>query len=104
MGDICCPVCHSAKESVQHVVYDYPFTKEVWMRAGLVHLLEAYSSFGIWLRNILLSSHKEVLSRVAVLCWALWRNRNSVVWEGKSSTPCQLLVSHITYLKKWEEA
>lgn len=38
-----------------------------------------------------------------MLSWALWKNRNTVVREGKNVMTCHLVFHHLAYIRKWED-
>lgn len=59
-------------------------------------------SAGSWRLITRISSEFEgnESKRAMAIVWAMWRNRNQVVWNGKSSTPAQVVFSAASYLAK----
>lgn len=40
--------------------------------------------------------------RLMVVVWEIWRHRNEVVWEGKASTPAQVVFALTGFMVKWK--
>ncbi|KAK4267368.1 hypothetical protein QN277_024155 [Acacia crassicarpa] len=85
-----CPVCSSDTETIQHVLRDCPDTKKLWRQIVPRHVWRRFSSLrdDLWIRwNV---SHRgknqqadEWRNIFTIVCWWLWRRRNTLVFEGK---------------------
>ncbi|XP_060960620.1 uncharacterized protein LOC133031197 [Cannabis sativa] len=46
----------------------------------------------------------DVICRVVIICWALWKARNTLVWDKKASSSTQILTSAWVTLDHWRKA
>ncbi|KAK4285196.1 hypothetical protein QN277_001926 [Acacia crassicarpa] len=89
-SDSRCPVCDAEIENLQHVLRDCPETLNLWKSVVPQCLWSKFSSlsFDHWFQWN--SSYKdrrveseEWRQQFILICWWLWRPRNSFVFEGK---------------------
>ncbi|KAG8646018.1 hypothetical protein MANES_10G114432v8 [Manihot esculenta] len=54
-----------------------------------------------WFLAIFAPASIDKCKLILMVCWALWTNRNSIVWEDKGQSPSQ--VSHMAsrFLQNW---
>lgn len=102
--DVSCPVCESGTKTVLHVLVQCSYAQDVWIRANVGVIGGEEGCFMDWLRNMFDVYRKELWSRIAVVCWSLWRNSNCVVWEGKKHRLQWISVQAATLLSHWNAA
>uniref|UniRef100_A0A803PZF8 RNase H type-1 domain-containing protein n=1 Tax=Cannabis sativa TaxID=3483 RepID=A0A803PZF8_CANSA len=61
-------------------------------------------TIGQWLHHVFTSFDDDISCRAVMLCWALWKARNTLVWNKKASSPSQVLCSAWTTLDHWCKA
>lgn len=59
-------------------------------------------SFGNWLNKFMEHNEEEKRSMAAMLCWALWRGRNELIWKQKHMEISQIVVLAQTVLSQWK--
>ena len=46
----------------------------------------------------------EYCNRIAMICWALWSNRNNLIWNELKLTPIQFVENACFILQQWKDA
>lgn len=80
-----CPMCNSEPETICHALLYCSFSKECRTRIGVTILNDTHSSFLEWLSGSFDNWEVEQRQLGAMLCWALWKYRNELVWNQRSS-------------------
>ncbi|CAI9785166.1 unnamed protein product [Fraxinus pennsylvanica] len=80
-----CPVCLTHEESVLHVFVSCELAQKVWETVGIASSPRLVANFQDWLTTTL-KNHQQDQEIIAMLCWAIWMNRNETVWNAKSFT------------------
>lgn len=44
---------------------------------------------------------KYMIERVVMICWAIWENRNSMVWKNQCLDPSTMVQSVLSYVHNW---
>ncbi|KAM6550952.1 hypothetical protein CsatB_000760 [Cannabis sativa] len=96
-----CPVCHNAAETASHVLLNCSFAFSCWERCGFTIQSDSSSTIGYWLDSTFELYGDDTSCRAIMLCWALWKSRNKLVWDKKASSPTQVLNSAWTTLDHW---
>ncbi|XP_071699365.1 uncharacterized protein [Rutidosis leptorrhynchoides] len=90
LHSIRCPVCDDGLESVDHALVDCKFSSDVWSRV----LKWWNSNSNINSTDLLRGKSSHTMSLLGSKIWqamewicaySIWRNRNSLVFQGKSS-------------------
>ncbi|CAI9773810.1 unnamed protein product [Fraxinus pennsylvanica] len=100
--DKLCPVCLQHDESVLHSLVHCTLARRVWDTLGINSSPSLADSFKDWL-NIVLSNNKEVRELIGMTCWAIWTNRNEVVWQSRSYTVMKVIANSKGFLHQWRE-
>ncbi|PIN21273.1 hypothetical protein CDL12_06026 [Handroanthus impetiginosus] len=81
-----CPLCGNSEEIVLHALRDCPYVASVWKISELEGV--DVEGNGSNVKDWLLFQKKNVylvqLELIFMLCWAIWSNRNAVIW-GKTT-------------------
>ena len=83
-------MCNGGVESVFHISTSCPFAKVCWSLSHVGVYVGQSSVFLEWLEVMFSKGDMGARSEIAMLCWALWANRNSVVWNSRSSSAAQV--------------
>ncbi|KAK9932942.1 hypothetical protein M0R45_020161 [Rubus argutus] len=100
--DTQCPLCDEEVETPVHALRDCRIASEVLSIAhlALVPLASQYSSVQAWLPDRFRHLSKESFSILLMLLWAIWRNRNSQVWDEVSQSAAVIVPITLGW---WEE-
>ncbi|XP_050217619.1 uncharacterized protein LOC126668470 [Mercurialis annua] len=99
-----CQVCGSVDETVEHIFFGCEVAVSCWNVSNLKFNLTAVSDVLEWCRSWLEKLKKEESELAAMICWQLWMNRNSAVWENKRRDATTLLNSASQQLLAWKNA
>ncbi|XP_068307382.1 uncharacterized protein [Pyrus communis] len=94
-----CPLCHSHKESVEHLFLLCPWVKAIWYGGALTYHVNPsdITSWGTWLmavlQNHVLSKNDlmRVLSLIAFSCWHIWKARCRFLYQHEAINPFRVL-------------
>ncbi|KAG8637901.1 hypothetical protein MANES_15G179404v8 [Manihot esculenta] len=84
--DPSCPLCHVAPENVLHILIQRPFARSCWLSSPLGWPAPSAYSLNEWFSLAFSSASVENASLMLMILWALWQNRNNVVWKGQGQT------------------
>uniref|UniRef100_A0A803QFT1 Reverse transcriptase domain-containing protein n=1 Tax=Cannabis sativa TaxID=3483 RepID=A0A803QFT1_CANSA len=96
-----CPFCLADHETINHVLVLCPFSQACWAGLNVGDPGSMQGSFADWLLQMFekWSGHDRYL--ISMLCWSLWKSRNSLVWNQKSVEVADVLVLTRTTLNQW---
>jgi hypothetical protein len=89
-GSLKCCFC-SCIETIQHLVFDCHFARFIWNTVHITYGIQPPSSFSNIFDPCLYGIPRKFMNRIllgaAALCWAIWLNRNDMVFNNvKSNT------------------
>lgn len=99
-----CPVCNLTCENVFHVLVECEFARLCWTKAGYGNIQQGFSNFAEWPEDAFQRFAVNEVHIISMITWALWKNRNEIVWKQKSKEPTNLVESAILVLNKWQGA
>ncbi|CAL8162029.1 unnamed protein product [Prunus armeniaca] len=79
-----CLFCGDTTESAVHVLVMCPFAVATWdisMLTRHAHQVRC-NTMKDWLREMLESTNKAQRDHIITLLWAIWGNRNTLLWQG----------------------
>lgn len=86
-GDSKCMFCRE-NESILHLLFECSMAKYVWsiveMVVGGDCKPSSFDQFCYWVKIFIPRAEKLHLVGLAGICWALWRTRNNVCFDGKN--------------------
>ncbi|CAA0817639.1 Unknown protein [Striga hermonthica] len=95
------PYCHRCKadfsETIEHILFLCPKARQVWFGSyfGYKIRAEQFDTLDRWLEQIFTlkeipaSEKKEILTKIAFICWNLWKSRcreNDTILKGLNQT------------------
>jgi hypothetical protein len=87
-GSVKCCLCSSV-ETIQHLFFDYHFASFVLNTVHITFGVQPPTSFanlfGSWLHGLHLKLKNQIMLGATLLCWAIWLNRNDMVFNKANS-------------------
>ncbi|XP_062015373.1 uncharacterized protein LOC133731938 [Rosa rugosa] len=80
-GDMGCLLCPSQAEDA-YLFVQCPYAPNMWDTANIV-VDTTHRDFKEFLLALLVAQSKEQFAKSLVVLWAIWKNRNLQLWEGK---------------------
>lgn len=101
---IFCPRCDQVAESIEHALRDCPWVRRVWFLSplGFSWPSNEDQTFQAWCHTILLSAPKEVGEILATFCYYIWKARNALCFEGKSSAEFEVVHQALEALNSYQ--
>jgi hypothetical protein len=94
-----CSFC-THDETIKHLFFWCKFARSTWsviqIEPSLYPATSVANIFGHWLDGISNRFRTQIRVGVIALLWALWLCRNNLVFEGKNSSPLQVIF-HCTH-------
>ncbi|XP_024178139.1 uncharacterized protein LOC112184080 [Rosa chinensis] len=105
-GTIECLLCQSRIEDNYHLFCQCPLAKQILSAPpfNLQHTLVPTMSFKEWMLERAQQLKLETLEKLMMVVWALWKNRNNGLWEGKVQTAHDLVLSCFTWLADFQKS
>lgn len=103
-GSTRCCFC-SSLETIQHLFFDCHFSRFIWNTVHITFGIQPPASishmFGSWLFGLRPKLKKQILSGAAALCWAMWLNRNDMVFDNAKSNSFLQVIFRATHWIRW---
>lgn len=99
-----CPVCTEEAETIMHCLVSCQFAKQCWEILNLNVSYDQNTEFKTWIEERFKSGTDKQRAESVTLCWAIWRARNDLVWNQKSSTVNRVVASAKQSLTQWNLA
>jgi hypothetical protein len=104
-GSVKCCFCHK-DETVKHLFFKCPLARTTWnliqVATNLYPPCSISNMFNSWLRGLNKDLKQLVLLGAPAFCWAIWRHRNGIVFERKTTTNVlQVLHSATHWPRTW---
>lgn len=99
-----CSFCSSARETTSHCLVECNFAKSCLSQVLPGVSQDGWLNFANWFEDVCSKYGEKIVSRISVVCWAIWRARNDIVWNQKKSGAIWVVGSAITYLDSCKSA
>ncbi|KAM5553802.1 hypothetical protein ABKV19_025832 [Rosa sericea] len=101
-----CVLCGVSVESTLHICRDCPYTKQVLQSHGVLrqvcyHPQAANLELLPWLNYCVKSLALKDCGELVYFLWSIWRERNSRVWDGKSSQACDVKLRAVSRIQEF---
>lgn len=99
-----------ADESIQHILFQCDFAKQVWNLTPWANLmdLDSYPSFKTALQQSVSMKNLSPMGTSSNLfpwiCWNLWISRNHLIFQNRNTAPKEVITTWLTSFKEWEGA
>uniref|UniRef100_A0A803Q4P0 Reverse transcriptase zinc-binding domain-containing protein n=1 Tax=Cannabis sativa TaxID=3483 RepID=A0A803Q4P0_CANSA len=101
---VICPFCQLSDETVEHLFVECSFARLCWQQFNTSLSIAAGVKFVDWFSNISNTLTSFSLGGVAVICCAVWKARNEVVWRSKRLVPAVVVQFALAYFDQWKSA
>ncbi|XP_060967364.1 uncharacterized protein LOC133035537 [Cannabis sativa] len=83
LTDSVCPLCGIYAETEIHLFVTCQFASSCWEEGAVADASRNNSTLLQWMSFNAHSKDNEKLSRIVMLCWALWSARNDLIWKAR---------------------
>ncbi|XP_061993843.1 uncharacterized protein LOC133711764 [Rosa rugosa] len=106
MGDTNCLLCRHRREDTLHLFCKCPVAVELLSDPSLQvqHTLLSFASFKEWLLECALRLGRETFDKIMMMVWALWQNRNTMLWDNSSQTVQSMRLHALAWLADFQKA
>ncbi|XP_057809101.1 uncharacterized protein LOC131023575 [Salvia miltiorrhiza] len=95
-------------KNLWHVFLFCPFAEDCWrashLQAFISNIISGSDSFVMALFLIIGSSNEDVKTKVCMLFWQIWKERNAVVWNESNLVPSSSMVAAVVTCADWKLA
>lgn len=101
-----CPGCGVEAETVGHCFHNCHFAMKVWMSSSLNLAIKPspVSNCLEWVCQLLATIGPEPMQLFIAICWCLWNNRNSILFDNKSRTVEEVVSFAVKYVAEYDQA
>lgn len=100
-----CVVCNMELETSWHAFITCPFACDCWANSKLGQTVESQADvaegFTHCLFKIIQDLNGAELSKFVTILWAIWKQRNSLLWNNRIDTPSRVVVTPMSSLYDW---
>ncbi|XP_024172294.1 uncharacterized protein LOC112178371 [Rosa chinensis] len=101
-----CLLCNHPVEDVTHIFCKCSVAFEIF-KAPPFHLQDFMIPplhFKDWMLERAISLKPEIFAKLLMIVWALWKNRNSCLWNGTKQTAVDIYLSSLAWLEEFQKA
>lgn len=91
--DVTCPLCAIWEESVFHLFTNCSFFHTCQNVINAEWSLAWVDSLHLWMDDMCTNLSVNEVEKVVMVCWAIWENRNDMVWNNQTRDP-NTVVTH----------
>lgn len=95
-----CAVCNADVESIFHVLVLCPFASICLAKLNCPLPSVIDSNFTEWL-TMVFQYQKNMVLKIVMVCWLVWRSRNELIWNKRSIDPNEVVLSASSILDQW---
>jgi hypothetical protein len=99
-GSLKCCFCN-ADETIQHLFFGYHVARNIWNLIFITFGIQPPTSFshilGSWLRGFSKSLKNQCTVGTIALCWAIWLNRNEVVFRNTNPNSFVQVINEVVF-------
>uniref|UniRef100_A0A803PHD5 Reverse transcriptase zinc-binding domain-containing protein n=1 Tax=Cannabis sativa TaxID=3483 RepID=A0A803PHD5_CANSA len=99
-----CIFCNMAEETIMHVLVQCPYAMSCWHRSSLNIISTVPMQFQEWFQGLMQTNTQEKIEETLKVSWAIWNARNNLMWNQKSATAAEVVLSARTHLYQWQRA
>ncbi|XP_031116813.1 uncharacterized protein LOC116020480 [Ipomoea triloba] len=99
--DVACHLCGLEQESIVHLFANCSFIHDCWGELNQYWRLEYVDNIDLWIAAVWSSLPKEMITKIIVICWVAWENRNQVVFHQHCLPPKVVVANALRYLDDW---
>lgn len=100
---VVCPVCKVENETIEHIFLRCAQAVQCW-QIVLPEFQNAGGRLWQWWERILNHVDSDKRAEIATVCWSLWKARNEMVWNNRSTRIYVIIAQAKQYLEHWRYA
>uniref|UniRef100_A0A803PUK7 Reverse transcriptase domain-containing protein n=1 Tax=Cannabis sativa TaxID=3483 RepID=A0A803PUK7_CANSA len=102
--DSTCSLCHSSPETSLHLFVNCSFAQNCLRKALGSARDSVEHTFADWFYHGLSHWTASEIKTISMLCWALWRRRNDLIWNNTQPSVDKVISSAKLTLDQWKSA
>ncbi|XP_019177735.1 PREDICTED: uncharacterized protein LOC109172940 [Ipomoea nil] len=102
--DPTCQLCGDEPETAIHLVANCSFTHACWNEIATGWNMGWAGSVGLWVQELWNELPTAMVEKVVTIAWAIWENRNSMVWKSQCKDPRTMVRMALSYVRDWQTA
>ncbi|KAM6557685.1 hypothetical protein CsatB_004704 [Cannabis sativa] len=99
-----CLFCNSAAETSFHLFIECPFSKSCWNISAVTIPSTTAASFLDWFTAVSDRYKGDAIEEVLMVSWSIWKARNNIVWNNKTTTAAEVVFTAHQVLDQWKHA
>ncbi|XP_019151923.1 PREDICTED: uncharacterized protein LOC109148642 [Ipomoea nil] len=99
-----CPLCGDMAETAVHLFAECSFAHLCWQELETGWPMESARSIPLWIEKIWKALPTNMVEKVVIICWAIWENRNQMVWKAQGMDPRTMVRIALAYVTDWKSA
>ncbi|XP_062005870.1 uncharacterized protein LOC133723052 [Rosa rugosa] len=105
-GETRCLLCIHPIEDNSHLFCKCPIAKQLLIAPpfNLQDSLLPNINFKEWMLERAMSLQPQIFAKLLMIIWAIWKNRNNMLWSGTQQTAQDLMLSCVTWLEDFQKA
>ncbi|XP_024177653.1 uncharacterized protein LOC112183500 [Rosa chinensis] len=105
-GDLQCLLCSHAYEDTSHVFCKCPIATAILTASpfNLGSSLLPSLEFKEWLLDHARNLPNDLFAKLLMILWALWKNRNNMLWNHTKQSAEELVLSSLAWLEEFGKA
>ncbi|XP_019190793.1 PREDICTED: uncharacterized protein LOC109185268 [Ipomoea nil] len=100
----CDPLCGVEPETAIHLFAECSFAHLCWKEVDHGWSMDSPGTLQLWIEEMWTALPNHMIEKVVTLCWAIWENRNSMVWDSQSTDQRTMVCMALAYVQNWKAA
>jgi hypothetical protein len=101
VSDTTCEVCHQHEETAEHIIWGCNLGNTVWRTLGLSTVISTELKSLHTVTPAAIMPQQEFPTFLALVCWHIWKARNSYVFRSEVRSVEQVLLACKLDAQKW---
>lgn len=109
-SNTCCVFCPEEAETINHMLFEWPLARQIWALANIPLPMNGFSTsiFKNIYHLIQIGKRNDVLDEAKLaapwIMWIVWKNRNTLLFEGKNFQPNETVDKAYDDARQWKNA
>ncbi|XP_031107044.1 uncharacterized protein LOC116011776 [Ipomoea triloba] len=99
--DVVCPLCGVEPETIVHLFANCHFIHKCWSELNRCWRMDYVDSIDTWIGAVWSSLPREMIINIIDVCWAVWENRNQLVFNNHCMDPKPLVANALRFCSDW---
>jgi hypothetical protein len=103
-----CVVCNGSEEDLDHILFNCPFSVQVWQRMGLWNPIQQTYLTSVTVPDCIFALIQQFdvanSQHFTATLWSLWKHRNLKLWQDVNETAAQVMDRAFHLIEDWSSA